>query len=346
MPTRKAIDNDFGVRPLIAMTMGDPAGIGPEIIIKCINDKTISSRIRPLIIGNFNAFKRVEHFNKLINRIIMIDETSQLSKIKFKSGDIGFIQSDTYNGITQPGITNKIAGRLSYLAVKRGIELAIDKKIDAVVTGPICKGSWRAAGIYFHGHTELIAKMTKNKRYSMMFISKLFRIILVTIHEPIRKVPKLLKITRVIDVCITGNETLKKFFKIRKPRLACAGLNPHAGENGLFGHEEKQIILPAIKKLNKMGVLVSGPFPADTLFNEQMFNKYDLFVCMYHDQGLIPFKMEAFYEGVNITAGLPIIRTSPDHGTAFSIAGQNIADHRSMREAILVAREMAINSTP
>lgn len=329
---------------MIAMTMGDPAGIGPEIIIKCLNDKTITSKIKPLIIGNFHTFKRMEHFNKLLNKIRLIEGRLPFTQRDLEFGEIGFIQSDIYKGITIPGKTNIIAGRLSYLAVKLGIELAMAQKIDAIVTGPICKESWRAAGIYFPGHTELISKMTKIKRYSMMFSSKLFKVILATIHEPIAKVPGLITYNKIINVCITGNETLKKYFKINKPMIACAGLNPHAGENGLFGQEEKRFIRPAIKRLNKKGISVSGPFAADTLFVEPMINKYDLFVCMYHDQGLIPFKMKAFYEGVNITAGLPIIRTSPDHGTAFEIAGKGIADHHSMREAILVAREMAINS--
>jgi 4-hydroxythreonine-4-phosphate dehydrogenase len=344
MPTRKSIKLNKSFKPLIALTMGDPAGIGPEIIIKCIIDKTIASKIRPLIIGNLDTFKRVKHFNKIKNKITIQDKDSAQKATKLTFRDIGFIQSDIGKGITQPGRTNKTAGKMSFEAVKLGIELAMNKKVDAIVTGPICKESWRDAGVHFPGHTELIAKMTKNKRYSMMFISRLFRVILVTIHEPIRKVPRLLNINKVITTCITGNKTLKKYFKIKNPKLACAALNPHAGENGIFGKEEQRVIIPAIKRVNKKGISVSGPFSPDVLFTEQMLKKYDLFVCMYHDQGLIPFKMKAFHEGVNITAGLQIIRTSPDHGTAFSIAGKNIANPQSMRAAILLACDMVLHS--
>lgn len=329
--------------------MGDPAGIGPEIIIKCINDKTIASKIKPVIIGNLRAFKRVEHFNNLKNNLTIFSPGSQVTALKntfsSKNGII-FIQSDMLKSITGFGEVNGINGQSSFLAVKTGIELALRKQVDAMVTGPICKESWKAAGLDFPGHTEVLAKITKTKRYSMMFFSPLIKVILVTIHESIKKVPVLITKDKVIQTCITGNEVLKKYLGIKHPRLACAGLNPHAGEKGLFGSEEQKRIIPALNILRKKGISVSGPYPADTLFTESMLEKFDLFVCMYHDQGLIPFKMKAFYNGVNVTAGLPIIRTSPDHGTAFSIAGKNIADPGSMRAAIELAREMVLHLKP
>lgn len=324
--------------------MGDPAGIGPEIIIKCINDKTICSKIRPVIIGNLSAFERVEHFRKIKNKIKVLNNINQLTEKVWDNDKAIFIKSDIFSSITGFGKVNRINGQSSFLAVKSGIELAKHNKVDAIVTGPICKEAWKASGIDFTGHTELLAKMTDTKRYSMMFYSRLLRIILVTIHEPLKMVSKLITEEKVIDTCITGNEFLKKYLGIKKPKLVCAGLNPHAGEKGLFGEEEEDVILPALEKLRKKGISVKGPFSADTLFTKAMMNQYHLFVCMYHDQGLIPFKMQAFYEGVNVTAGLPIIRTSPDHGTAFSIAGKNLADPRSMRAAILLAHTMILHS--
>lgn len=329
--------------------MGDPAGIGPEIIIKCIIDKTIASKIKPVIIGNLSAFKRVEHFNNLKNNLTILSPGSQVTDLKntfnSKSGII-FIQSDMLKSITGFGEISGINGQSSFLAVKTGIDLSLRKQVDAMVTGPICKEAWKAAGIDFPGHTELLAKMTKTKEYSMMFFSPLIKIILVTIHESIEKVPALITKDKVIETCITGYKMYKKYFGIKHPKLACAGLNPHAGENGLFGKEEQKTIVPALNTLKKKGISVSGPYPADTLFTESMLKQFDLIVCLYHDQGLIPFKMKAFYEGVNVTAGLPIIRTSPDHGTAFSIAGKNVADPGSMRSAIMLAREMVLHSKP
>ncbi|MEW6517065.1 MAG: 4-hydroxythreonine-4-phosphate dehydrogenase PdxA [candidate division FCPU426 bacterium] len=330
--------------PRIAITMGDPAGIGPEIILKCLNDKTITSKICPLIIGDFNVFKRMKHFVKTIKKIIVVDDNTVSNQHYALKGRILFINSDISNGMIEIGRGNKASGFMSYKAVTRGIQLCMDKSVDAMVTAPISKEAWHEAKIFFPGHTELLAKMTKTKRYSMMFIGGVFRVILVTIHEPLSRVHSIINVQKVIETCITGNETLKKYFNISRPRIACAGLNPHAGENGIFGKEEITIIKPAISKLKKKGINIKGPFPADTLFTDKYTEAFDLFVCMYHDQGLIPFKMRHFNNGVNITAGLPIIRTSPDHGTAFSIAGKNVADPHSMRQAILTAREMVINS--
>ncbi len=329
-------------RPLIAITMGDPAGIGPEIIMKSLSNRKITSACRPVLIGNQAVFETAA---KKLKKSFKFEIVGDAGNIDYKSRKIPIVVSDTLTGITKSGKWSKRTGMASYQAVKRAVELSIDKKVDAVVTAPISKEAWHASGMFFMGHTELIAKMTKAKHFSMMFFNGPFRLILATIHQPLRKVPDLITKSRVIQTGITGIQTLKKYFKIKNPHLAIAGLNPHAGEGGIIGTEERKSITPAIKYLSiRKKIKVSGPFPPDTLFAKAIKGKFDLILCMYHDQGLIPFKMLALHSGVNVTAGIPIIRTSPDHGTAFHLAGKNQANPGSMQSALLIAAQMAVNA--
>jgi 4-hydroxythreonine-4-phosphate dehydrogenase len=240
--------------------------------------------------------------------------------------------------------------------VTDAINAALKHKIDAIVTAPICKESWKLAGFdRWPGHTELLAEKTKAKRHAMMFATpphiapalagmpshKGLRVVLCTIHEPLFDLRNKFKIGTVFDPIDLANAALKDWFGIQHPRIAVCGLNPHAGENGLFGDEEKRIIEPAIMMAKQQGIDAQGPFPADTIFLKAAQGHFDLVVAMYHDQGLIPVKLLDFHNTVNLTLGLPIVRTSPDHGTAFDIAGKNKADPSSMRSAISMAITIA-----
>lgn len=280
-------------RPIIAITMGDPAGIGPEIAFKAASHPQVTKICRPVIIGD--------------------------SKEELKRFRIGKI--------------SKAAGRASIGYVKKAIELALAKKVDAIVTGPINKEAIHLAGVKFPGHTELLAARTRTKNYAMMFVSPKLWVMLVTIHIPLKNVPSSIRRQKVLN-------TIKLAHQVRPGRIAVAGLNPHAGEGGLFGREEIEQIIPAVRDARKLGINVVGPISPDAVFNQAAAGKYDLVVAMYHDQGLIPLKLLSFGRSVNVTVGLPIIRTSVDHGTAFDIAGKNRADPGSMIAAIKVAVEL------
>ena len=236
-------------------------------------------------------------------------------------------------------VPSRGAGRAVVKYITKAVELALNKDVAGMVTAPISKESLSLAGYSWPGHTELLAELTGAKDFAMMFVSRKLRVILCTIHMPLKDVPK--KITKhtvlkTIGLALKGAELLG----IKDPEIAVAGLNPHAGESGVMGKEEIRSIIPAIKAVQKDGVDVSGPYPPDVVFHKAYNGEFDMVVCMYHDQGLIPFKMLAFDTGVNMTVGLPIIRTSPDHGTAFDIAWQNRADPTSMIEAIKLAAKI------
>ncbi len=223
--------------------------------------------------------------------------------------------------------------------IQKAVELTLELEVDGIVTAPISKKSLHMAGYAWPGHTELLAELTGAREYAMMFVSRKIRVILCTIHTPLKDVPK--KITK--HTVLKTIRLAKKgaaLLGIKDPEIAVAGLNPHAGESGVMGKEEVSSIIPAMKVVQREGIKVSGPYPPDVVFHKAVNNEFDMVVCMYHDQGLIPFKMLAFESGVNMTVGLPIIRTSPDHGTAFDIAWQNRADPSSMIEAIKLAAKL------
>jgi 4-hydroxythreonine-4-phosphate dehydrogenase len=218
------------------------------------------------------------------------------------------------------------------------------RKIDAIVTAPINKHALHMAGIKYPGHTEILAKFTKTKKYAMMLLSDALKVVLVTIHTSIKSVPDLITKKLVFEIIKLTNSSLRRDFGIEKPRIAVAGLNPHAGEAGAFGNEEARIIEPAIRQAQKAGMNAEGPFPPDTIFHRVVkYKTHDAVVVMYHDQGLIPLKLTGFENGVNVTLGLPIIRTSPDHGTAYDIAGTGKAEESSILSALKVAIEIAQN---
>lgn len=312
------------MKPTIGITMGDPTGVGPEITLKAISSPKIRRLCNPVVFGDEGILKfSISNFQFSISNLKVIN-LSHLNPRRLK-----------------PGKPDIACARAVISYIKKGVEMALAGKLDAIVTGPINKEAINRAGFKFPGHTEFLAHLTKTKDYAMMLYGKTLKVVVVTIHEPIKRVPHLLTMETVFDTIKITDEGLRRYFGLNRPRIAVAGLNPHAGEGGLFGDEEKGIILLAIKKARRLGIDASGPHPPDTVFYRVVKgNEFDAVVCMYHDQGLIPFKLLHFDDGVNVTLGLPIVRTSVDHGTGYDIAWKGVANPRSMIAAIEMAVEM------
>lgn len=248
-----------------------------------------------------------------------------------------------HEGDIQPGTPTPHSGAMAALCLEKAVQDLKDKKIDAVVTAPIDKSNIQSEHFKYPGHTEFFADRFGSKDYLMLMVSPQIKLGLVTGHQPIQRIPQLItkdQVERKVKILIS---TLKHDFGIQKPRVALLGLNPHAGDQGIIGSEEQSIISPLVEELRQKGHMVFGPYPSDGFFATQQYLKFDAVLAMYHDQGLIPFKMLAFEDGVNFTAGLPIVRTSPDHGTAFDIAGKNKANEQSLRQAIYLAIEISQN---
>ena len=312
------------MKPTIAITMGDPTGVGPEVILKAISDKNITRLCNPVILGD-----------EAVLKYLISNLKSQISNLKIIN------LSNINPKKLKPGKPDKVCAKAMMAYIEEAVCMAMAGDVDAVVTAPISKEAINRAGYNFHGHTEFLAHLTKTKDYAMMLAGSSLKVILVTIHESIKNVPGLLTTEKVFKTIKITDNTFKRYFGLKKPRIAVAALNPHAGEGGLFGNEEKRIILPAIQKARRLGINASDPLPPDTLFYRAVKNsKFDCVVCMYHDQGLIPLKLLHFENGVNVTLGLPIIRTSVDHGTAYDIAWKGIANPASMKAAIKMAVEM------
>lgn len=311
----------------IAITLGDPAGVGPEVVLKAISKKEISDICKPIIIGDRAVFEEViSKFNINVKGIELID-TNIIRNRDFEKN--------------RP---NADCGRASVSYIKKAVELALNKKVDAIVTAPISKESWKMAGFNWPGHTELLAELTETKDYAMMFYSDRLKIILSTIHIALKNVPALIKKEKILKTILLAKNACD-MMEIERPKIAVAGLNPHAGESGIFGDEEIREIIPAVNEAKLLGIPVSGPYSADILFYKAYNGEFDIIVSMYHDQGLIPLKMIAFDKAVNVTIGLPIIRTSPDHGTAYDIAWKGMANPSSMIEAIKLAVRLRLNKS-
>ena len=319
----------------IAITMGEPGGIGPEIIIKALHSGKVRSRFAPVVIGNADVMREAVKMTELPIRIRTI---SNISDLKPKPGHIDVFDIRSRLPVKKC-VSSKSAGSAIIKYIEKAVELALNNEVSAIVTAPISKESLKMAGAKWPGHTEMLADLTNTSDFAMMFASNKLRIILSTIHISLKDVPKKINeklVLRTIRLAKIGAGMLG----INEPRIAVAGLNPHAGESGIMGTEEITAIIPAINKARKDGINASGPYPPDVVFHKALNKEVDMIVCMYHDQGLIPFKMLAFETGVNVTVGLPIIRTSPDHGTAFDIAWKNKANPSSMIEAIKQALKM------
>lgn len=325
--------------PIIGITMGDPVGIGPEVIIKALCDTSVMSRCRPVLIGDRSILEREI---KRLQAPLKIRTVTSLSETAAKSGDIMLLEESQLDPhAVRYGQPTTETGKALAAYIIKAVTMAAADEIDAVVTAPINKKSLHDAGYDYPGHTEMLARLTGTKDVVMMLAGEKLRVVLVTIHCAMAQVPKLLSSDKILTTIRITHESLKNCFSIAAPRLAVAGLNPHAGESGLFGDEEPEIIIPAIEAARGEGIDATGPCPPDTLFYYAAQGKYDAVVCMYHDQGLIPLKLLHFEDGVNVTLGLPIIRTSVDHGTAYDIAGKGIAGPASMLRAIFTAVQMS-----
>lgn len=319
-------------RPVIAITIGDINGIGPEIILKALSQEKLRTQCRPIILGPRTVLIQQLKFLQLdfeIKEAFKALDSSRSEKV-FEVLNIDLEE----NVILEPGKISATSGRIAGRALEVAIEMALNKKVDAIITAPISKTVFNLAGYNYPGHTEFLAEKTQTKDFVMVLLSDNFRVGLVTTHCPILDVPRLLSKDKILKKLQILNDELINRFDIYKPKIAVTALNPHGGEGGIFGNEEQEFIIPAINKAKGLGIDVEGPFPADSLFARIEHHNYDAYLAMYHDQGLIPLKMKSFGKAVNYTAGLPIIRSSPDHGTAFDIAGHGVADPGSMEEAI------------
>ncbi|MBU0671431.1 MAG: 4-hydroxythreonine-4-phosphate dehydrogenase PdxA [Candidatus Margulisbacteria bacterium] len=326
------------VKPIIGITMGDPAGIGPEICAKTLTASEIQVIANCVVIGDRKAMRQALKVAKIPN--IEINPIKKISEAKFHRGTLDVLDLKNVSPRLKVGQVSKAAGKAAIEYIEKAIRLAKDGKIDAIATAPINKEAMRKAGYKFQGHTELLAARTKAKNYAMMFVSDTLWIMLVTTHLPLKDVSKHLDKNKIVKRIKLAHETL---FKLRekKPRIGVAGLNPHAGEAGLFGDEEIKIIKPAVDEARKLGINVKGPISPDAIFYLANIGMFDIVIAMYHDQGLIPLKLLSFNKSVNVTVGLPIIRTSVDHGTGFDIAGKGWANPQSLFEAIKVAAHFA-----
>jgi 4-hydroxythreonine-4-phosphate dehydrogenase len=331
------------LKPIIAITMGDPAGIGPELCLKAVSDSRLREICTPVIYGDRLVLQRV------MQTCGPTDELSSRNKIGMITDipdslwviDLGGTNSSEDLSRIQPGQVNALTGQASFNYVEAAIRDSLSGRVKAVVTGPINKEAWGTAGIPFPGHTELFADRCGTKTFCMLMTSSKISCALVTCHVGLGEVPSLLTRERVLEVIVLTYQAMKRM-RGREPRLIVLGLNPHAGEQGLFGNrEEETIIEPAIAAAREQGLEIEGPLPPDTAFLPWKLKHADAHVCMYHDQGLIPFKALAFDTGINTTLGLPIVRTSVDHGTALDIAWQGKADASSMLAAVELAAKLA-----
>jgi 4-hydroxythreonine-4-phosphate dehydrogenase len=341
-------------KPIIGITMGDPASIGPEIAIKALLDPNIHAQCRPLLVGDAGVFRQIIDRLQLPARVHVVTE---VAGAQFTLGvpDVLDLHNVDLHQV-QFGQISAMAGNASFWAVKKVIDLALAGEIHATVTGPINKKSINEAGHHFAGHTEIYAHFTHTRKYAMLLVEDHLKVIHVSTHVSLRQACDLVKKDRILEVVDLLHEGLQQLGE-KNQKIGIAGLNPHAGDSGLFGTEDDEEILPAVAEALARGYDVEGPVPADTLFAKAATGYYGGVVAMYHDQGHIPFKLSGFkwnaqkkqmdsVKGVNITLGLPIIRTSVDHGTAFEIAGKGVASADAMVLAIASAVQLAKNQVP
>jgi 4-hydroxythreonine-4-phosphate dehydrogenase len=326
-------------RPILAITMGDPAGIGPEIVVRALVDPESYHICRPLLVGDCSVMKATLEGMGMSLRLNAITEVSEA---QFKPGQIDLydLKNIDMQRLNKAQVS-PMAGKAAYEYIIRGTDMAMSRKVDAIVTCPIHKDALNQAGYHYPGHTEVLAERTGSSDYAMMLVAGSLRVVLVTIHVALEKAIEQINEERILRSIRLAHEA-GLMMGINNPRIAIPGLNPHAGEGGIFGRQEIEIIEPAIKRAQEMGYNAQGPFPPDTLFYRAVNGQFDFVTAMYHDQGLIPIKLIGFGSGVNVTLGLPIIRTSVDHGTAFGKAWQFRANAGSLMEAIRVAAKMAI----
>ncbi len=317
MPTSKLKNKK---NQIIGITFGDPCGIGPEIIAKALSEPSVNKLAKFQIIGDFSVFKK--YLRKPLKNCSFLDLKNFDNKKILK-------------------YPNKKSGEASIAYLDTALSLLRTKKLSALVTGPVCKEAVQMLDSNFKGHTEYLANFFSVKKFEMMFVTKNLKVVIATRHIPLKDISRSITQKKLLKTISLTLKSLQNQFKIRNPKIAICGLNPHAGEGGKIGEEEKKIIIPAIKQAQKLAKGIEGPFAADTLFCPFNIQKYDAIVAMYHDQGLIPIKASSFNDLVNLTIGLPIVRTSPAHGTAFDISGKNRADPSSMIESIRLAAHLS-----
>jgi len=318
--------NTRGKRPVIAITVGDCNGIGPEVVLKSVRQPSVKNACMPVLVGPadiFYFYARKLHLENALAGIPIV-ESSSISR-----------------RLITPGKISAAAGEAAAKAIAAAVELANASIVQAVVTAPVSKRALHKAHIRFPGQTEMLQQLSASRSVAMMLVSPTLRVGLATIHVPLRNVARVLTRPLLRERVRLIHDALRNDWNIKKPRIAVLALNPHAGEGGDLGEEDDKVVAPVVRELQRKRMRVEGPFPADAFFGRYKPGLYDAVVAMYHDQGLIPLKMSAFCSAVNVSVGLPIIRTSPDHGTAFEIAGKGIADPASMIEAIMLASTMA-----
>jgi 4-hydroxythreonine-4-phosphate dehydrogenase len=323
------------LKPLVAVTMGDAAGIGPEIVLKTFADEAFIERHPSFVIGDAGVLRRQA---ERLGLPLDVREVESVSQISPTAGVLNVLNVSELPADLQTGVVSGMAGQAAFDAIRIAIELAMRHEIGGICTAPIHKEALAAARIPYPGHTEILADFSGTRDYAMMLVNPTLRTILVTVHCSMRDALAKLSIDlelRIIRLAYRAMQDLG----IANPRVAVAGLNPHAGEGGLFGSEDHEIIAPAIRLAKEEGIDASGPWPGDTVFMNARRGRFDIVVAQYHDQGLIPVKLAGVEDGVNITVGLPFVRTSPDHGTAFDIAGKGIADPASLRIALETAHQ-------
>jgi 4-hydroxythreonine-4-phosphate dehydrogenase len=324
--------------------MGDPAGIGPEVIAKALADRALARMCRPVVVGSRAVMERTIASLKLPLQVVEFDPTTGM---RLKAGQVAVVDA-----LTSPlpkfrmGVAADVTGAASIDFIKTAVQLAQAGSLAGIVTAPINKEAMNMAGYHYPGHTELLADLTHTKEFGMMIVGGPLKIMFTTTHVAINQLSSMLTIERIAKAIRLAHLGLTRYFGIARPKIGVAALNPHAGEHGLFGNEEAISIAPAVQEARAVGINASDPLPADTLFGKAARGGYDGVVAMYHDQGLIPLKLLAFGTCVNLTVGLPIIRTSVDHGTAYDIAGKGKAEHGSLLEAVKVAARLAQSWSP
>lgn len=323
----------------VGITIGDMNGIGPEVIIKAFSDNRMIQVCTPVIYG---SSKILSFYKKTINNS-EFNFTSIRNINEVNGKRVNLVNCWEEEVKVEPGVASPEAGKYAFTALQAACKDLSEGTIDVLVTGPIDKKTMQQEGFRFPGHTEFLSQQFNAPDYLMMMVSDRLRIATVTGHVPLKNIASQLSTEKVLSAIKLMNQSLRRDFNIRKPRLAVLGLNPHSGDNGLIGTEEQEIIAPAIKAAYSQGLMVFGPYGADGFFGASKFKSFDGILAMYHDQGLVPFKALSFETGVNYTAGLPVVRTSPDHGTGYDIAGKGLASEDSLRAAIYLACDIHRN---
>jgi 4-hydroxythreonine-4-phosphate dehydrogenase len=328
-------------KPIIAVTMGDPAGIGPEILVKALGDPAVKKAARVLVLGDLGVLQRTRVRGRRAELIPWQPDQPLLPMLDHPRAHVVCSLSSLSAEQSRPARPCRAGGHGAYRYIRVAAKLALAKVADAMATAPISKSILIDAGYHYPGHTELLAELSRTPECRMMLLGAKLRVVPVTGHVAFTRVARSLTPQSIGTTLALTQRGLKDFFGLARPRIAVAALNPHGGEEGIFGNEEIKVIAPAVRQARRQGIAAEGPFPADSLFHHAARGDFDAVVCMYHDQGLIPLKLHHFFGGVALTLGPPFIRTSVDHGTAYDIAGTGKADDSSMKEAILLAAQLA-----